>query len=167
VLALAVLLGVTGCGTGPTGSVSGKVSYLGNPVKGGNVIFSAQNGKKSVMAPIGEDGSYTVSDVPVGDVKIAVQTKALGVLAATAKISSIPANSPMRSGSKISPEDAARRFVQIPDNYEDTESSGLTYVVQKGSQEHNITLSGKLTPGGGKGGSGGGPKGGSGGGPPK
>jgi hypothetical protein len=158
-LALALLPGVVGCGGGGTGTVSGKVTYQDGPVKGGNVILASPKGK-SVMAPINEDGTYTAKDVPVGDVKIAVQTKALGIRAAMAKNSKIPANSPMLA-SGMPPDEAARRFVAIPDQYEDSESSGLTFVVQKGPQEHNIPLTGKLGSG-----SGSKPKG-SGSGPPK
>ena len=34
-----------------------------------------------------------------------------------------------------------KKIVQIPGKYANTDSSGLTYTVQKGEQVHNITLS--------------------------
>jgi hypothetical protein len=161
-LALVALSGVVGCGGGGTGTVSGKVTYKDAkggevPVKGGTVIFNAKS--KSVSADINEDGTYTAKDVPVGEAKIAVQTKALGIRAAMGKEKSIPADSPMFKGGK-SPEEAARRFVEIPENYEDAQTSGLTYVVKLGPQDHDLPLSGKLGGGSGKhkGSSGGPPK---------
>ncbi len=56
-LVLLVPLGMSGCGG--TGSVSGKVSYKGQLLKGGNVTFISSEGKPTVSASIQEDGSYT------------------------------------------------------------------------------------------------------------
>ena len=44
-LVLLVLVGVSGCGS--TGSVSGKVSYKGTPLKGGTVTFLSSESKPS------------------------------------------------------------------------------------------------------------------------
>jgi hypothetical protein len=143
--ALALLLGVAGCGGNPTGTVTGKVTYQNGPVKGGNVIFASASGK-SVIVPIAEDGSYTVADFPLGDAKIAVQTRSLGVLAKMGK--GRPANAPSMGGS-MSAEDAARRFVAIPPHYEDASTSELTYTVQAGSQQHDLPLKGAAPPKGG------------------
>jgi hypothetical protein len=155
-VALAVLAGVAGCGGESPGTITGKVTADTGVVKGGRVIYSSAKGK-SVMTSIKEDGSYTIEGVPPGEAKIAVQTKFLGVIASLAGIKSIPANSPQLAG-QMSPDEAARRFVAILPQYEDPETSGLTYTVQSGSQEHNIPV--QTGPGAGtkKGSSGGPPK---------
>lgn len=157
-LTLALLVAVAGCGP-KTGTVSGKVTYKGEPLKGGNVIFASEKGQ-SLLAPIGEDGTYTIQNVPVGEAKIAVKTKHLGIVAAMAKMKGAGGPPQDTSGGvgapkKLTPEEAVRRFVAIPAQYEDTETSGLTFTVKGGSQSHDIPLTGNL--GTGKG-SGGGPK---------
>src|SRR5205085_628371 len=76
-LALVVGLAVVGCGgKGGTGTVSGKVTYKGAPLKGGRVGFATAN-KQNVVADIGEDGSYTAPDVPTGPAKVTVVTSYL------------------------------------------------------------------------------------------
>jgi len=116
------------------------------------------------MADIKEDGSYQVEKVPVGEAKIAVTNRSLRAAASMPKGSAPPGK---QSGS-ISPEEAKRRYVPIPTKYETPDTSGLTYAVKSGPQEHDIPLTGNLTPGGtgGPGGSMGSGKG-SGSGPPK
>jgi hypothetical protein len=71
-LFLCGILVAAGCG-GQKGEVSGKVSYQGQPVRGGMVSFIPEAGGLKTSA-IEEDGSYTVRDVPLGPVKITVET---------------------------------------------------------------------------------------------
>src|SRR4051794_4850492 len=139
-LVLATVPWLAGCGK-PVATVTGKVTYQNGPVKGGHVIFAGSGGQ-SVLAEIKEDGTYRAEKVPVGDAKIAVQTKALGVVAAMPK-SSLPPEK--QKGGRMSPEEAKRRYVAIPPNYEDPETSGLSYTVVSGSQEHDIPLTGGMT----------------------
>jgi hypothetical protein len=158
-LALAALLGAAGCQS--YGDVTGKVTYKGQPLKGGSVTFTTP-GKGSVSAPIGEDGSYTASHVPAGDAKIAVETKSVGPPAPTSvggmaigsgrgpmvkgppkmtapKDSDLPkdAHAPM---STAPPKVDYKRYVKIPEQFGDPEQSGLTLKVTGGPQTHNIDL---------------------------
>jgi len=150
-LAFVASLGVVGCGSS-AGTVSGKVTYQGSALKGGRVTFIPAKGQ-SVTAEIGEDGSYTISNVPAGEAKITVETKYL------AKRASLPAYKPppgAPGGYKPpNPEDSARRYTPIPDSYAEAATSDLTYAVKAGRQDHEIKLAGDLTPtrgaGGGKG----------------
>jgi len=151
---------LSGCSQ-PTATVSGKVTYQNGPVKGGTVTFAGSKGQ-SVSAEIKEDGTYTAEKVPIGEAKISVSTRSLGVVASMPK-GSLPPEKQATSGG-MSPEEAKRRYVAIPTLYESPETSGLTYTVVGGSQQHDVPLTGGLTPGGG---SGGGKSGGSSGGPPK
>jgi hypothetical protein len=61
----------SGCGDGlpPKGTVTGKVTANGSPVKGGKVVFDTKNGFGT--GPIDDSGTYTVA-VPVGDATIGV-----------------------------------------------------------------------------------------------
>jgi len=177
-LVLATLSAV-GCGGG-TGTVTGKVTYNGNPLKGGEVWYVSEASKQTLSAQIGEDGTYTVNQVPVGPAKIVVKTKQLLVQAYAgppagrggAGKGKEPKHTNEGGYEKPSNEDAKRKFVAIPTRYEDAETSGLTYTVRRGSQNNDVKLEGNLdwsgTPSGLGGGSGpGGAKGGSGSGPPK
>jgi hypothetical protein len=68
-------LWVAGCGKSSS-SVSGKVAYKGQPVKGGIVTFFGNNNWTGNSA-ISEDGSYSIAQVPKGTVQITVDTKSL------------------------------------------------------------------------------------------
>jgi hypothetical protein len=139
-LALAVSVAVFGCGGGKggTGTVTGKVTYKGAPLKGGRVTFAA--GGKSGQGEIKEDGSYTAQNVPTGQAKVAVETSYLK------QISRVPQYKPPKDqkfpeGYKPGGDpDAAKHFMAIPSKYESTESSGLTLDVKRGEQTFDIKL---------------------------
>jgi hypothetical protein len=70
----AMALSLTGLGCSPgTGEVSGKVTYNGAPLDkpNGNIVFVTPSGIQK-SAPISADGTYRATDVPRGDVKVAV-----------------------------------------------------------------------------------------------
>jgi hypothetical protein len=139
-LGLLLVVGATGCGTS-VGSVSGKVTFKGEPVGGGIVTFHLP-GKPAKTAPIGPDGSYSIDDVPIGELKIAVDTS-------TAKPAepppegTVPQNMPpeaRKSAVYGGKRPEGGKYVEIPANYSDTNTSGLTYTVKTGSQTHKIEL---------------------------
>jgi len=128
VLALSLLvLASGGCGSA-AGTVSGKVSYQGKPLPGGYVNFQSE-GDKSVLktSRIKEDGSYSVSGLPLGPAKISVQGLSARRLAAL----------PGQGEKNSQPE---QKEVFVPPQYGNTEKSGLTYEVKPGSQPHDIEL---------------------------
>jgi hypothetical protein len=101
-----------------TGSVEGKVRFRGKPLSGGVVGFHPEKGKP-VLAKIDTDGNYLAPAVPVGAVKVTVDTK--------------PAK-PRPGGGRPAP------FIPIPAKYATPETSGLTLTVQKGKQTFDIEL---------------------------
>jgi hypothetical protein len=166
-LAVAALLGAAGCQS--HGNVSGKVTFKGKPLKGGTVVFVIP-GKGSVVAPIGEDGSYSAARVPVGDARLSVETKSVGPPPAGRVMGSGPGMGrgmgpgmgpgmqrgppPTIKGPKdsdlipdgktamsVTPNKGdPKRYVPIPESYADPEKSGLTYAVTGGTQTHDIEL---------------------------
>jgi hypothetical protein len=129
---------LAGCG-GSKGTVSGKVSYKDQPLKGGNVSIISKSG--GVMSsPIEEDGSYKISKVPPGPATITVETKSLRPVSqkalpgpyAKAPKDALPPN--------LTSQGDAKRYVPIPEQYADPEKSGLSLDVKSGSQTHNIDL---------------------------
>jgi hypothetical protein len=133
----AILLSA-GCGA-PSGTVSGKVTVGGKTVPGGTVSFIPPDGKNTQFADIAEDGSYSVKNLPLGKVSITVETKSVAPLTAPGGV-----NMHMPAGAPNAPNaDAAKRYVKIPDKYSQAESSGLSYEVKSGRQEHPIELAEK------------------------
>lgn len=139
VLAFAASVAVAGCGA-TTGKVTGKVTYKGSPLKGGNVTFLTPDGKKPVSSVIGEDGAYTVEGVPVGEVKITVETKSLKQQANHPSYQPPPGMTPPGGYKPPDPAEALKHYVEIPEGYSNPDTSGLTYTVKPGSQPHDIEL---------------------------
>jgi truncated hemoglobin YjbI len=104
---------------GEVGTVSGKVTYKGQPVPGGTITFHPKEGK-AVSAQLQEDGTYSADKVPAGDCTVTVETESV------------------RPTDK--PKAGAPKYVPIPAKYAGTKTSGLTYNVQKGTQALDISL---------------------------
>ena len=138
-LVLASSLGLFGCGSSTTGTVSGKVYLKDKPLKGGNVTFFSPDKKTSQIAKIGEDGSYTIEMMPVGPAKIAVETKSLQQ-AASARRNTPPPGQNAPNNSLPDPKELLKRYVAIPEKYADAPTSGLEYTVQSGKQPFDIKL---------------------------
>jgi hypothetical protein len=115
---------VLGCKPGERGEVRGKVLLDGHPATAGTVTFLGADGKES-KATIGHDGSFKVSDVAVGEARIAVANR------------SIPKGlrDPAGPGAKSEPTTTV-----IPDRYKDPKTSKLTYRVTSGEQTYTIEL---------------------------
>ena len=77
VIALLVCSAV-GCGEGSsTGTITGKVLVAGRPLNGGTVSFLSVNADAVPMTfLINEDGTYTATDIPQGELMVSVVAKA-------------------------------------------------------------------------------------------
>src|SRR5437868_4614763 len=72
-----VLALAAGCRSSPNpGKVSGRVTYKGAPLKGGEVLFHSA-GQGSYRGSINQDGTYEITDVPVGEMTVTVDTEFL------------------------------------------------------------------------------------------
>jgi len=146
-LALAVAA-AEGCAK-PKAVVNGKVLLAnGQPVTAGTVSFWGSDNRVG-SAPIGSDGSYSVPDAPVGDVKITLSTppprmvmgdkggmpKAPGDIAGGMPTDKVPEG---MSGGALKPQNV----VPIPDKYKDVATTPLTWTVAKSEepQQHDIVL---------------------------
>jgi hypothetical protein len=147
-----VALASAGCGGGAAATVSGKVLYKGAPLKGGNVTFVSTEGKTSISAAIKEDGSYQLANVPVGAVKICVETESLrsqvtrsmskgpGTSGVPPSYKAPPGASEQTGYKPPEPQDTSSRYVQIPPQYAKADTTDLTYTVKSGSQSHDVEL---------------------------
>jgi hypothetical protein len=137
---LLLLLAAVGCG-GSTATVTGKVTYKGEPVTSGSVVFYGDNGKVD-SGLLDADGSYTIGRAPVGVVKVAV----LASMEAKASQGGKPLGPPLGKGKpkkgyeevKPSPEKVLKST--IPERYKDPQTSGLIYTVASGKQVINLDL---------------------------
>jgi hypothetical protein len=74
-LALAVL---TGCSKPTTSTFHGAISYRGQPITSGVIYFLGPAPQMRMgMGTIHEDGRYTATDVPVGEVRVSFQAPGL------------------------------------------------------------------------------------------
>jgi hypothetical protein len=152
---LGLLLLAAGCSS--RGTVTGKVLYQGKPMPGGKVVFIGQKGAFSGM--VGPDGSYQVTNVPTGQVKIAVVgPPSPGEVAnhPSLLLKRAPRDIDLEKVRKSLPPDVdekgMRQMVGLPDakppaprasippKFSDPEKSGLTCTVTGGPQTHDITL---------------------------
>lgn len=121
-----VLLAGLGCG-GKKATVTGQVSYRGNPLPSGSVNFF-DDSKNIVGTATIANGSYSMANVPPGHVKISVTTPI------------VPQADRRHPPPKDMPGGQSAPSVPIPLMYGNPEQSGLAYDVQPGKQEHEIKL---------------------------
>jgi hypothetical protein len=128
--ALGVLLVTAGCSRS-TGTVSGKVTFQGQPLSVGTVTFVPQEGPAQACS-IEPDGRYTVRKVPVGPCIISVvagqPSRGMWNLQEKKRVDDSPASKPPPRG------------FRIPPRYSDPNQSGLTYVVLAGENSYDIDL---------------------------
>lgn len=130
----AAALGTAGCSK-PSGTITGKVYYQNNPLKGGNVMFATPDGK-TLWGEIQEDGTYSIPKVPPGTIKVGVETASL-------KPKRFQNNAPADAQGqfkKADPAEQAKRYVYIPDKYMDPQNSGKEFTVTGGPQTYDIKL---------------------------
>jgi hypothetical protein len=135
---LALALPLSGCGpreyrlpeTGAT--LEGKVTYAGKPVPAAMIIVAGESG--GATGNIGEDGRFLIPNVPVGAVKLAVNTDA-------AKGQMIGQNMAQAyQASKEGKKAPAPRFLDVPKKYHDPNASGLTTTIKEGVNTFDIVL---------------------------
>ena len=126
-----LVLALTGCSQ-PKATVTGKVTYRGQPVPNGTVAFFGPNGQVA-SAPLGPDGNYEATGVPLGEVKVTVTTPVPGPSAQQM------AKNPMVKIKKVDVA-ALEKTVSVPTKYSLPGTSGLGLTVSEGSQPFNIEL---------------------------
>jgi hypothetical protein len=68
----------TGCSRPTTSTFHGTVTYNGKPVTSGVIYFlGPAPGMQMGMGTIHDDGTYTATDVPVGEVRVSFQAPGL------------------------------------------------------------------------------------------
>jgi hypothetical protein len=124
-LAAAVLIAAPGCGDKGVKkvTVSGTVSYKGQKLQSGILKFVGPEGAYSAAA-IQPDGTFVITDVVPGEVKV-------GVMEA-------PGGSGSSSGEKGSGPKAAP--VSLPEKFREPDTSGVKYTITAETTELHIEL---------------------------
>jgi hypothetical protein len=128
---LLTALAACGCQSRPAeGQVKGRVTYQGQPLPSGDVMFLAADGSK-VSAGISSEGEYRIAKIPAGLARIGV-------------VSHPRVPKGLQQPSHPNPQAAAappEKPVTIPMHYNKPETSGLTCDVRNGENTHDIELS--------------------------
>jgi hypothetical protein len=137
---LTVLIGCGSSSASP-GRLSGKVTVNGDPVTGGSLSIHTDKG--SILAPISTSGTYSVTDLPVGEWKVTVDTEMLNPKHKKPKDygGKKGAMGPMPKDMK--PPGAASgegNYVEIPARYQRKDSTELSVTVTAGSQTKNFEM---------------------------
>lgn len=137
---------VVGCkGDVPRGRVYGKITVQGKAVVGATVVFIASDNSTHPV-DLKPDGSYEVTGVALGPVKVSVQP---AVFRAAVKGEFDPPPSSAAKGvkdekaGKSALDDAPKAEKtgpKIPPTYADAEKSGLTFELKSADQEWSVDL---------------------------
>jgi hypothetical protein len=141
-ICLGLCLGLIGCSPGgelpKVAKVKGKVTRKGQPVSGGEVVFTpvAGMGGQTGQVATGQirpDGTYTLTTFNTGD----------GAILGTHKVTvTVRAAEDMRKINEMPGGAIAYKLPksQVPDKYSSVATTPLTYTVQDGENEINIEL---------------------------
>ena len=155
---LAMLAGTTGCGGPGHGKVSGRVLFDGAPLQGGKVYFRPVDGRAELVTVELRDSAQFSVELPVGEVLVCVDNRDLEPRKPTAPATfNLPpairkVSSKLGGGKSPTPPPAppadptpagSGKYVKLPEKYYSPDSSGLTFTVQAGDQQHDITLQSK------------------------
>jgi hypothetical protein len=141
VLLLTVLM-LSSCASVKRGDVRGKVSYRGRSVIYGSVVLIGSD-DMPVTGHINSDGTYAVSGVPVGDVRVAVVSPNPARPQPPDRKrprTGDPKASPLPKTRPVAPEVDRRKWFRLPKQYELADSSGITTTIYDGDNTFDIEL---------------------------
>jgi hypothetical protein len=116
-----------------TGMITGRVTFRAEPLPGGTVAFHPARGKP-VVGKLKPDGTYAVKAVPVGRVRVTVETESVRPRPR------VPSSVPPGSADPPRKKGDAPKYVRIPEKYARPQTSGLTYDVRAGNQTLDLAL---------------------------
>ena len=112
-----------GCGSGgpPTGSVSGKVTYNGQPLTTGVVTFINEKAGIGASGELDASGNYRIPSIQVGQYKVAIHRKPPPI-------------------NETNPAVIGNWKLGIPEKYQGFEASELTATVERGRNTADFGL---------------------------
>ena len=155
---LVVFVVALGCGQkrnpNAPANVSGKVTYKGSAVKGGNVTFHPSGGGVYAFS-IRPDGTYAATDMPDGEMVVTINTESLNPAkkekprvygegkGGDGKPLPVPSPDFIKSKLQNPPPDqpvAQPEYVKIPEKYGDKTKTDLKLTLSSGNNTKNFDL---------------------------
>jgi hypothetical protein len=149
---LATIVFVDGCKSTKKTTLTGKVSYNGKPVTGGDItLFPTDDKANPVSINISPSGTYEFFGPPIGDMKVTISTDSLrnqqgGAYQMPQGMNQKPPEgkdenkfSDVMSGTNMP------KYVPIPQIYNDKKTTPLTVTINPGAntKDFDLTESGK------------------------
>jgi len=138
-----------GCSGKKSVEISGKVTYKGAPVTGGQITFEPASGSGTAgKGSIDAKGNYKVSGAPVGDVKVVVDTENVKGMPGMPP----PTDASMAGKEKFKDKEKDKgaerpdfsgmmpKYVAIPPKYRSKATTTLTYTVKGSAKDVNFDL---------------------------
>lgn len=150
-LILAALVLTAGCGS-KGGTVSGKVYYKGQPLTVGMVQFFPDGRGGDFSSPIEKDGSYRISKLPAGSVKVSVISNTTNPIVNMPPMAGGPfakkgmegaaemMKKSKKEGDATSTPFDAKGSVTVPPKFGSPETSDITFDATGGQQAFDIKL---------------------------
>jgi hypothetical protein len=139
---LMVWVGVAGFGCAPTpnGELSGKVTYKGEPVLLGTMSAVADDG--TIASCRIDNGSYRLGGLSVGRIQVSIAgvTKQISAEEAEANKAKYLAERHSLKGDDSKENERPVDPNTVPIKYANSLTSGLTYDVKAGQQNHDFEL---------------------------
>ena len=140
---LIALLGNTGCRKeAAKNTITGTVTYQDKPLLFGTVVLVGEDNLPRQGA-IRVDGTYTVTDVPLGAVKIAVFSPDPKMRESKRTIQPPKIkepSSPLHSATPEAPAMDVAKWFPIPDHYNNPETSNLNTTIEESMTRFDIHL---------------------------
>jgi hypothetical protein len=143
---LSLGVGVLGCSGGGNPNaparVSGSISYKGQPIKAGTMSFVTTGGIAH-NALISADGTYTATDIPVGEMVVVIETESINpkkTTPASQNTKEAKMRMQMMQPGPASVEKASDHYIKIPAKYGNAKTSPLTVTLTAGRQVQNFDL---------------------------
>jgi len=123
---VALAVAASGCGGIKKVTVNGTVSYKDKPLSGGMLQFAGPKGGAPSAAVIQQDGTFIMTDVVPGEVKVSIQAtpQSSGPSGDKDKKATVP---------KVTPDD-------LPEKYRDPEKSGLQYTITPETKHLDVKI---------------------------
>ncbi len=123
--------------TGAT--LEGTIRYKGDPVSFAQVIVVTNT--TSASGSVGEDGKYRVVNVPLGEVKIAVNTElARGDYQSAVMAAGAYKGPEAKEQGKVEQSKVNLKFVSVPKEYWDPNTTPLKTTIQAGANTFDINI---------------------------
>ena len=136
---VALLLALAGCG-GSKGEVEGTVTCNGEPIPWGRITFVCEGGNKPAIISKIINGKYKVADCPVGRAKISVESFPAPKGGQQGSGKDITKGFGPPKAEDAPPPEVAGKYLRIPLEYANSESSKLEYTIVHGKQSHDFKL---------------------------